>query len=118
MRLVLAAVGACVLLGLAAPSGNASSGVRFGIQDDAWLTHGPGTLDDRLDRIRTESAIVLEARGPAESIRGVLETTPGVERVVQAGVDGEHAAFEVHAIDGEDPRELLARRGVAEGSFA
>jgi polysaccharide biosynthesis protein PslG len=29
----------------------AASGVRYGIQDDAWLTHGPGTLDDRLDRL-------------------------------------------------------------------
>lgn len=53
MRFVLAAVGACALLGLAVPSGHASSGVRFGIQDDAWLTHGPGTLDDRLDRLET-----------------------------------------------------------------
>ena len=33
------------------PSADASSGVRFGIQDDAWLVHGPGTLDDRLDRL-------------------------------------------------------------------
>jgi hypothetical protein len=36
---------------LLAPSAGASSGVRFGIQDDAWLAHGPGTLDDRLDRL-------------------------------------------------------------------
>ena len=33
------------------PSADASSGVRFGIQDDAWLVHGPGTLDERLDRL-------------------------------------------------------------------
>src|SRR5829696_4336739 len=36
---------------LTAPSADASAGVRFGIQDDAWLTHGPGTLDQRLDRL-------------------------------------------------------------------
>ena len=35
---------ACV----AASSVQASSGVRYGIQDDAWLESGPGTLDQRL----------------------------------------------------------------------
>jgi hypothetical protein len=38
------AVAACV----AAGSVQASSGVRYGIQDDAWLESGPGTLDQRL----------------------------------------------------------------------
>ena len=51
MRPLLASILACVLVGAIAPSANASSGVRFGIQDDAWLVHGSGTLDDRLDRL-------------------------------------------------------------------
>ena len=51
VRLLVTAVLACALLGAAAPAADASSGVRFGIQDDAWLVHGPGTLDDRLDRL-------------------------------------------------------------------
>ena len=33
---------------LAASSGEASTGVRYGIQDDAWLEFGPGTLEQRL----------------------------------------------------------------------
>ena len=40
----LFAVSACV----AAGSVRASSGVRYGIQDDAWLEFGPGTLNQRL----------------------------------------------------------------------
>jgi hypothetical protein len=40
----LCAVAACV----AASSAPASTGVRYGIQDDAWLEFGPGTLDQRL----------------------------------------------------------------------
>jgi hypothetical protein len=40
---VLAAL-ALIYAAPAAPS----SGVRFGIQDDAWIAHGPGTLADRL----------------------------------------------------------------------
>ncbi|MGE5691591.1 MAG: hypothetical protein ACM33B_13640 [Pseudomonadota bacterium] len=35
-------------LGAAAPAG-ASSSARYGVQDDAWLAYGPGSLDDRLD---------------------------------------------------------------------
>ena len=31
---------------------NASPGVQYGIQDDAWLQYGPGSLDERLDRAR------------------------------------------------------------------
>jgi hypothetical protein len=51
MRLLIAAVASCALVGIAAPAAGASPAVRFGIQDDAWLTHGAGTLDDRLDRL-------------------------------------------------------------------
>jgi hypothetical protein len=51
MRAIAAAVVSCGLLGLAIPTAEASSGVRYGIQDDAWLAHGTGTLDDRLDRL-------------------------------------------------------------------
>jgi hypothetical protein len=42
---VLATLG--LLLVGAAPA-SASSGAQFGIQDDAWLMYGPGTLDERL----------------------------------------------------------------------
>jgi hypothetical protein len=41
---LLVAVAACI----AASSMRASSGVRYGIQDDAWLEFGPGTLNQRL----------------------------------------------------------------------
>ena len=51
MRSLGAALLSCGLFGLAAPAAEASSGVRYGIQDDAWLAHGAGTLDDRLDRL-------------------------------------------------------------------
>ena len=37
-------VAACV----AAGSAQAAKGIQYGIQDDAWLESGPGTLDQRL----------------------------------------------------------------------
>jgi putative glycosyl hydrolase len=51
MRVPFAVVLSCALLGVVVPAAEASSGVRYGIQDDAWLAHGAGTLDDRLDRL-------------------------------------------------------------------
>src|SRR5688500_19604624 len=51
MRHLVVTVLACAFLGAAVPAADAASGVKYGIQDDAWLVHGPGTLDDRLDRL-------------------------------------------------------------------
>jgi hypothetical protein len=50
-RLVCTGVLAVLGLALAAPSASGAGGVRFGIQDDAWLVHGAGTIDERLDRL-------------------------------------------------------------------
>ncbi len=48
-RLLLVLVG---LAALALPAGaTASPSVRYGIQDDAWLEWGPGTLDQRLAQL-------------------------------------------------------------------
>jgi hypothetical protein len=41
---LLCAVAACVV----AASVDASSGIRYGIQDDTWLEFGPGTMDQRM----------------------------------------------------------------------
>jgi len=42
-----------LVLALALPGGAAGSPyVRSGIQDDAWIRYGPGTLDQRLDRLQ------------------------------------------------------------------
>ena len=48
--LVLAAIAAFLVLPAVA---NASSYIRYGVQDDAWLEYGPGTIDDRLDELDT-----------------------------------------------------------------
>jgi hypothetical protein len=48
MFVLLVAVASCVVAGPA----QASRGVRYGIQDDAWLESGPGTLDQRLVTLR------------------------------------------------------------------
>jgi hypothetical protein len=37
---------------LSAQTAAASPSIRYGIQDDAWLAYGPGTLSDRVDRLQ------------------------------------------------------------------
>ncbi|NUT56429.1 MAG: cellulase family glycosylhydrolase, partial [Thermoleophilia bacterium] len=47
MKRALVVIAALASLVAAQPAG-AAAGVRYGIQDDAWLLYGPGTLDSRL----------------------------------------------------------------------
>jgi ABC-2 type transport system ATP-binding protein len=79
------------------------------------IAQGKIALDEQLDRLKTESAIVLEARGPADAIRRGLETVAGVERVLLTHRDDEFAAFEVRTHQGADLREALAQRLVQNG---
>jgi hypothetical protein len=49
MRISILVAAAAAVLALATPA-VASPSIRYGVQDDAWLRYGPGTLDDRLGR--------------------------------------------------------------------
>jgi hypothetical protein len=52
MRILAVFVAASALAALALPgTAGAARGVEFGIQDDAWLEHGPGTLRSRVATI-------------------------------------------------------------------
>ncbi len=55
MRIAVVLLVACALaVALGSERADAAPGVKFGIQDDAWLEHGPGTLSSRvatLDRL-------------------------------------------------------------------
>src|SRR5438105_4893415 len=51
-RLVFACVSAVAAAALFASAAPAAPSVRFGIQDDAWLMYGPGTLPQRLDLLQ------------------------------------------------------------------
>ncbi len=51
VRFLVVAMLAYAFVGAVTHAADASTGVRYGIQDDAWLVHGPGTLDDRLNRL-------------------------------------------------------------------
>jgi hypothetical protein len=50
-RLALFALALWTLAGPSVGTADASQYVRYGVQDDAWLSYGPGTLSSRLDEL-------------------------------------------------------------------
>jgi ABC-2 type transport system ATP-binding protein len=79
------------------------------------IARGRIALDDQLAHLRQGSAITLEARGPADPIRALLQTITGVDRVVLARKEGEHAYFEVQSRGSEDLREAISHKLVTNG---
>ncbi|NUT56095.1 MAG: hypothetical protein HOQ03_08955, partial [Thermoleophilia bacterium] len=51
-RITLVALLAALAAGFGAGSAHASSRIQYGIQDDAWLEFGPGTLNQRLTTLK------------------------------------------------------------------
>ena len=68
------------------------------------IARGRIAVDDRLDRMRTESAIVVEARGPADvDPQESWRRPPGSAAWSSTGHEGEYATFEVQPDDGRRP---------------
>jgi hypothetical protein len=55
---LVAAVLAAVLTVLAPTAGSAPS-IKFGLKDDAWLLHGPGTVPERVARLRATGVQIV-----------------------------------------------------------
>jgi len=52
VRLSIVVLAAFALLGFSTTA-SASPAIRYGVQDDAWLRYGPGTLTQRLNRLQS-----------------------------------------------------------------
>lgn len=74
------------------------------------IAGGRIAVDDRLENLRQDKTILLEARGPAESIRNQLLAIEGVRRVAITGRDEGIAAFEIQTQGGADLRETLCQK--------
>ncbi len=72
-------------------------------------------LDDSLQHLQIGRAIEIEARGPADALRRLLESAPGVSRVTPLGTMGDVSTFVVQTIEDSDLREPLAHRIVQNG---
>lgn len=67
-------------------------------------------LSRRVADLETDPIVLVEARGPFETVKGVLESADGVERVTGRPLDGEFGLYEVRCEGFKDLREQLATR--------
>jgi ABC-2 type transport system ATP-binding protein len=79
------------------------------------IAGGRIALDQAVSNLQRHAAIVLEARGPAEAIRSVLQTVQGVERVVASGTEGGVSRFEILTRGNVDIREAISLKIVSNG---
>lgn len=74
------------------------------------INSGRVGYDNKLAQIDQDPVIVLEVRGPADQITGVVRTTEGVTGVTSRSLGGDLVAIEVRTRGGEDLREALSQR--------
>jgi hypothetical protein len=73
---VLGAIAALVF----ANAGHAAPGALYGIQDDAWLAHGPGTLESRLDELDRLGVDVVRTTLRWDSVAGTRPANARLHR--------------------------------------
>jgi ABC-2 type transport system ATP-binding protein len=79
------------------------------------IARGQIALDDQLDHIGMDKAILLEARGPADPIRSALLAIDGVKSVKITGAENGISGFEIQTRDGADLRESICQRVTSGG---
>jgi ABC-2 type transport system ATP-binding protein len=79
------------------------------------IARGRIAVDDQIDRLRVDQTILVEARGPAESIRNGLLAIDGVRKVSITGRDGGLTSCEIHTREGADLREAICQRLTSAG---
>ncbi len=79
------------------------------------IAGGKIAIDQKLDALRQDQAVVVEARGPAEPIRNALMTVDGVNRVTVTARDAGVSGFELTTHGARDVREAVSQKLAAGG---
>jgi ABC-2 type transport system ATP-binding protein len=79
------------------------------------ISQGRIVVDDPLDKLRRDKAILVEVRGPAEAIRRVLLALDGVRKVAIQTAEGDVASLIVTSHGGADIREAISRKVTQNG---
>jgi hypothetical protein len=111
---------------MAWPAGvGASPSVRYGIQDDAWLRFGPGTLEQRLDRLDSLGVKLVRLNvmwSEVEARRGVYDWSgydPVVNGLKGHGIETVLTLYTTPAwANGGRPTNYAPTSGATFGAFA
>jgi len=80
------------------------------------ISRGTIRWDGKLSALAQQAPVlVMEVRGPAGQVMGMLSKEPGVASVKQASGDAELGTYEIESSGGTDLRETLARRVMEKG---
>jgi ABC-2 type transport system ATP-binding protein len=79
------------------------------------IKRGRIDLDRKLSELEVDPGILVEVRGPAEQVLGVLRTTDGVVRVTSQSQEDGWTAFEIETTGARDLRETVCQRIVKNG---
>ena len=79
------------------------------------IAGGRIAIDEKLEKLRLDKAILVEARGPAEPIRNVLLGIDGVNRVTITSRDAGISGFELGTQGGRDVREAVCQKLTSNG---
>ena len=74
------------------------------------LRRGFLALARKLSELETDPVIVVEVRGPADQVAGVLKTTEGVAQVSTQGASDGVTTYEVRTHRNQDLREQISQR--------
>src|ERR1043165_4268780 len=76
MRLLVAAIAAALVAAAAPLAATASPKIAYGLQDDAWIQYGPGTIEERVATLQSLGVHVVRLTVPwdeGEPERGAFE---------------------------------------------
>jgi ABC-2 type transport system ATP-binding protein len=79
------------------------------------ISQGQIVVDDPLEKLRRDKAVLVEARGPAEPIRNALLAIEGVRKVAIQATEPGLAGFRLLTRGGADLREAICRKLTSNG---
>jgi len=80
------------------------------------ISRGTIRWDGQLSKLAEQvPVLLLEVRGPAEDVTGVLQHEPGVKKVTSRPLDDGVTGYEIEQEKGKDLREALAKRVIEKG---
>jgi ABC-2 type transport system ATP-binding protein len=79
------------------------------------IAGGRIAIDEKLEKLRHDKSVLVEARGPAEPIRNLLLGIEGVSRVSIISRDAGFSGFELATLNDRDVREAVCQKLTSSG---